>query len=80
MPKIVRSHRIMHDDDVTLTLEHPKELARVTSLSEEEIVRRFEVFARIMFNHLMTDSAKEFRIERDPDTDEYVYMFPQRGF
>lgn len=79
MPKIVRSHQLFHDDDCTLILEHPKDLARVTKLSESELVRRFEVFARIMFNHLLTEGAKEFEIKRDPESQEYVYLFPQKG-
>ncbi len=79
MPQVVRSHKILHDDDVILTLEHPKDLARLTNLSEEEVVRRFEIFSRILFNHLLTAAPKEFEIQRDPDTQEYMYLFPQRG-
>jgi len=78
MPRIVRWHKLFHNDDLILTFEHPKDLSNYTKLDEKEIIRRFEIFARILFNHLLTESKKDFEIRKDPESEEYEYYFKQR--
>lgn len=71
-------HTIFHHDDAKLTLEYPEDLAKVSSLTEDEIQSRFDIFGRILFDTLLDKERKEFKIIQDERTGEWVYLRPHR--
>ncbi len=74
---ILMEHTMFHNDDVKLTLEYPEDLTNTTDLSEKVMRERYLVFARILFDTLMTKEKKDFKISYDEETKEWVYLLPQ---
>ncbi len=77
MPNIIIQHSIFHNDDVKLILEYPEELKNITELKQENLEERFAVFARILFDTILTKDRKEFKIVQNEETGEWEYLRAQ---
>lgn len=65
----------LHNDNCVLKLEYPEKLDEFTHLNDEQFTNTFEIFARILFDNLMTKDRKEFQIIYSEDKDKWEYYF-----
>ena len=63
---------IIHNDDWSLILVHPKDISKYTELDATTLKLRFAVLSRLMFDNLVTKDQRIEEIYKDEDTNEWI--------
>lgn len=71
--------RVLHNDDADITVRlHDSFLNLNTKLTKEQIIDRVQIFARILFNTILSDK-REFTLVQNEETEEWEYLIPTPG-